>query len=109
MPEPPFRLDSVNLPDSSADDIVSKPSGTPRTLVKICYALCVTLLSAVIGGAITVIGTIIVLEALHTKNAIVDLLVVSMTIATGGVAAIALRRKMLGAIKNEKVPNDTLS
>lgn len=85
----------MELPKTSDDDTTAKTDGPNPTLLNFANALIVTILSIAVGGVITVFSTIIVLEAIHTKNLIVDLIVVSMTVTGGAVTAIALRRTML--------------
>jgi hypothetical protein len=85
----------MELPKTSDDETTAKTDDPNPTLVNFANALVATILCIAIGGVITVFGTIFVLEAIHTKNLIVDLIVVSMTVSAGAVTAIALRRTML--------------
>lgn len=85
----------IDLPKPSDEDVSADANGLLRTLLIFANALIMTILSIAVGGFITVLGTIIVLETIHTKNLIVDLIVVLMTITIGAVTAIALRRAML--------------
>ena len=90
-----MRLIILDIPKPVNDDVPVKINDTPRIFIDFAYSLFVTLLTIVIGGVITVFSTIVVLEAIHTKNLIIDLFVVSITITAGAITAIAIRRALL--------------
>ncbi len=88
----------------SNSDPPSKPDTGGR--VSMPASILATLVAVFVGGAITVVVAIFLLEALHTKDGVVVVIVTVGSIAIGSVAAIHIRRSVIDAISPETDDSD---
>jgi hypothetical protein len=68
--------------------------GTSNTAMR---SLLATMLGVLVGGFVAFCTIVIVLEALHTKDAFINLSVFAIGAGLGGFTAIGLRRYLLSA------------
>ncbi len=83
------------------DDLKSNPYKQPETTAEsentlsMFSSIVATLFSVVVGGGITIAIAVVLLEALHTKNGMITLLVFGSAIAVGSSTAIVMRRSTM--------------
>ncbi len=77
-------------------------------LKSLLWSTATTLIAVILGGFVTVLFTMVVLESLHTKDGGVTLTVVAAAITLGSITAIRFRRYVLQCYRESLSRSDQL-